>query len=160
MKNDQDMSLRLLFASGIIASFFAYIANRTYISAHVLNTLEVLVFGLISSAALFSFLFLLLSAASMKYGLSTRIFTLDVSKKKIQLLYDVSVDVFAILPIFAAASIITTFIGKHLWKGSFVGHEVIYLVVVALLPTLVKLLWELMFKILGAIHYWIIKNGW
>lgn len=157
MKKD-NLDKRLLITTGILASFFAYLSVRNSVVKY-LSFLEKPIFIFLLISTLFSFLFILLTAGSLKYGNKSRIFTLDISKDKRDLLYDLAVDSFILFPVISLFSYLTDYINNRYWHGT-LANIFIYITVVTIVPTLIKLIWNISFKILGYIYKLHIRDNW
>jgi hypothetical protein len=139
MKKDQ---YRLLFSTGVIASFFGYLSARSNFQDW-LGSFEKIILCMVGVSAAFSFLYLLFFAMGLRYYPGSSKF--HENDKKI--MYDASILTFFIVPIMFTYSYLVTLYGKISPNdssfGSFVAIALIVIFIVGL-----KYIWRGLMRIL------------
>jgi hypothetical protein len=105
--------MRLIYSSGVIASFFAYSSVRNTFASLLGHSFEKAVFVTISISAVSCFIYLLLTASKYKHVNSNQLMFIRTSPKQAGIFYDFSLDIYVITPMFFLLGWEVNALSKH-----------------------------------------------
>lgn len=152
MTNDERSiaQFRLIFSTVIIASFLAYLSARQFFISHF-GMIEHWLLGAVGVSAICSFIFIYLNAVEAKFFKSRFLLTPRPEDKKI--FFDLSVDVFLLVPILFAYSYLNDFLLSEMPRDASTAQYITGVVILILFLVVVPAIFRLIAKFLRYMMY-------